>query len=716
MLGETAKLVTELDLKDGLTPGLARAQAGVAGFANKTNQHFAQIKRGTGQLAGGLVRVGAIATGAAIAGLAGAAKATAQFGDELNIINTIAQKTPEGLKKIGEGIQGLSADTGADLSDLTASYYDLLSAGVDVADAQGELEVAFKLGRGALASTAESVDFLTTALNAYGLKGKDATRVGDMFAQAVADGKVKLSEISSTFADVAPIASQYNIGLDEIAASYGLLTAKGVTAGAVTTQMNRAITELAKPKGPLAQLEERTGKSYIAIASKEGLVNALQQMRIDADKAGVSFISLFGRQEAYKYAVQTTGKNFKDYNREQQRIIDSNGTMEEQYGERQQGLAFQFQRLSANVKLAGIAIGEGFAPALGRAADRLVEFLKSNRGELVQFGKDIGKFLDGIDWKGLFNGAKTVLGIFGKVYDVIKLIPPEISLAVAGLLGVNKLSGGLLGDGILNIGKGLLGGATKGVLSKVPGLGKFVAQPVYVTNWNEAGLMGGGGVGGAAGGAMGKIGSAVRILGSVAIAAGSIYELGQEFGRFQDTVKTSQADLQVKADAAAQQTAEAALSNLQNMNRKLNDVQGLDRILADTFGGKQEADALENLSHAVANNGKLSAGQITDAIDVLKESQRQALARGNQKVADSIGKDIETLKTRLASASTKQTEAINRTRNTIASGDRTANAKLTTIANKDLSVKVNTTVNTGVTVRDLDTTTRTSARYGFVAS
>lgn len=715
MLGETAKLVTELDLKDGLTPGLARAQAGVAGFANRTNQHLDQVKRGTGQLAGGLLRVGAIATGAAVAGLAGAAKATAQFGDELNIINTIAQQTPEGLKKIGEGIQNLSADTGGNLSDLTASYYDLLSAGRKVKDAQGELEVAYKLGRGALATTAESVDFLTTAMNAYGLSGDKATKVGDMFAQAVADGKVKLSEISSTFADIAPIASQYKIGLDEVAASYGFLTAKGVTAGAVTTQMNRAITELAKPKGPLAQLEERTGKSYIAIASKQGLVAALEQLRIDADKAGVSYISLFGRQEAYKFAVQTTGKNLEGYNAQQQRIIDSNGTMERQYGERQQGLAFQFQRLSANVKLAGIAIGEGFAPALGRAADRLVDFLKSNRGELVQFGKDIGKFLDGIDWKGLFNGAKTVLGIFGKVYDVIKLIPPEISLAVAGLVGVNKLSGGLLGDGILNIGKGLLGGATKGIISKVPGLNKFVAQPVYVTNWNEAGLMGGGAAG-AAGGVMGKIGSAVRILGAVSIAAGSIYALGEEFGRFQDTVATSQADLQSKADAAAQQTAEAALGNLQNMNRKLNDVQGLDRILADTFGGKQEADALENLSHAVASNGKLSAGQITEAIDVLKESQRQALARGNQKVADSIGKDIETLKTRLASASTKQTEAINRTRNTIANGDRTANAKLTTIANKDLSVKVNTTVNTGVTVRDLDTTTRTSARYGFVAS
>lgn len=718
---ETQKLVTQLDLHDNLTGGLARAEAAVGRFGNKLKgMGMADVQKGVGQFGRGLARVGTIAAGVAVGGLALASRAALHFEDQLNTINTIAQVTPKQLEGIGLGIRRFASDTGADITDLTGAYYDLLSAGVKVKDAQPELELAFKLSKGALSSTNEAVDFLTTAINSYNLKQEDAAKVSDMFAQAVADGKVRLSEIAGSFSDVASTAAQYKIGIEEIAASYGMLTAKGLTAGEASTAMNRAIISLAAPNGAMDQLMSKSHKNYLAIAGKEGLVEALQQVRDDSDKYGLNLYKVMGRQEAFKFLMNTTGKNLGQYREELDKVNNSSGALQKQYDERQKGLPYQLARLRATALSAGIAIGQGLAPSIGKAADQLRTFIEKNEGKLVDFGKKVGGFIEDIPWDKVFQGADRFLDIMSAVLDVVKAIPPEISMGVVGLLGLNKLSGGLLVEGAKNIGGGLIGSLAKGVLSKVPGVGKLVSQPVYVTNWNEAGLLGGGGgLGGAAsgGGWMSKLSSGLKIAGAVTIAGASIAALVEQFGTFMRTTEQAQAELQDKADSARDQQSAEALSNLKNLNQKLGGLQGFDRILADTFGGKQEVDALENLSHAIVSNGKLGTAGITDAIDTLKEAQKQALARGNQKVADSIGKDIKTLQGRLATSQAKTTAAVQQTKAQLLNSDKTQTGVLRTIAAKDTSVVVNATTNVSstISVRDAESASRVSSRYGFVA-
>jgi hypothetical protein len=181
-------------------------------------------------------------------------------------------------------------------------------------------------------------------------------------------------------------------------------------------------------------------------------------------------------------------------------------------------------------------------------------------------------------------------------------------------------------------------------------------------------------------------------------------------------VARDQASLQEKADAARDQTADEALANLKGMNRKLSDVQGLDRILGDTFGGEQIADGLANLSHSVANNGKLSAAQITEAIGVLQEAQRQALARGNTKVANEIGADIAKLQKTTTTEGNQQQRAVDRLRTNIKSPLERSADSLATIKNQPTKISVTVPVSTSVSVRDVETTTRTSSRYGFQAS
>ena len=372
-----------------------------------------------------------------------------------------------------------------------------------------------------------------------------------------------------------------------------------------------------------------------------------------------------------------------------------------------------------------VMVGLKLMPAMTELAQTAADWIndptnqKSLLGYLdqgIKLGRDLAGFLTG-------TVIPAVSGLAGAASSFWSTLPgPLQDLLITGLVADRTVKY-LFGFSVTGVAADIVGGVVKDGIGAVLGKlgltrGSSPANPIYVagTGMGGGGATGGTVAGGGRPGIMGKLGSAVSILGAVTIAGGSIAALAEQFGIFQQTVADSQASLQEKADAARDQTADAALANLRSMNRKLNDVQGLDRILADTFGGEQIADGLENLSHAVATNGRLSASQITEAIGVLEEAQRQAIARGNTKVAESIGRDLATLRRTAATQGRQTTTAVDRLKTAVKQAPSRSEDLLTSIKNQPTRIAVTVPVTTSVSVRDVESTTRTSSRYGFQAS
>lgn len=343
-----------------LLAAVAQSEAALKGYsATATTQGTAASAAMHG------IGIAAIATGAlAVAGLGLSVRAAADFQEQMAIINTIAHQTPEELARTGESIRAMAVATGTPLADLTKAFYDLLSAGVPASEAMGVLGQATTLAIGGLATTTQTVDLLTTAINAYHLDAQGAATATDQFALAVQNGKVTADQIAATFAEIAPIAKTAGIGIDEIAAGYAHFTANGVPAAEFTTQMNRAIVELLKPGKDLLDLQEATGKNFAEIASERGLVVALQEMRVAAEQNGVPFQDLFGRLEGYKFALQTTGPEFAAYTSQLSGMHDATGTAAAQAAERMGTFERQTAILGASINSAAISIGNALLPAI----------------------------------------------------------------------------------------------------------------------------------------------------------------------------------------------------------------------------------------------------------------------------------------------------------------------------------------------------------------
>ena len=70
-------------------------------------------------------------------------------------------------------------------------------------------------------------DILTTVLNAFKIEAKDVDKVSDVLFTTVRLGKTTLSELSSSLAQVAPLASASGVKFEEIAAAIATLTKQG---------------------------------------------------------------------------------------------------------------------------------------------------------------------------------------------------------------------------------------------------------------------------------------------------------------------------------------------------------------------------------------------------------------------------------------------------------------------------------------------------------
>ena len=536
-LAEQAELVVKLSLRDGLSGGIKTAQSRLTGL----QRDFRRTGDSLGRFRNNLRLFGLGVAGAA----ALAVNEFAKFEDQLATINTVANVTDEQLLAIGESMKALALETGTALPELTAAYYDLVSAGVSAADAQHVLTNATKLAIGGLATTGETVDLLTTAINSYGLKAKDVTTVTNGFAQTIALGKITAAQLAQSFATVAPIASAAGISIKELQAGYAQLTASGVPAAEASTQMRAAIQSLIKPSAGLQKLQSKLGINFAQIAKNRGLVVAYERLRKETDALGINTIELLGRVEATSFMFSTTGRNAEKYRTALQQIKRANedgGVSVQQFEKRQRTLSASFARLREAGRTTALIFGGALAPALRRVVDRIVTLVVDNKADIEELGKKFGEFIDdigsaenietafaklqegfdfigSIDWTTIKGAFQTTADIAKQAFDIFNGLPQPVKDSLVALLAVNKVTGGLASSLIRDVGSIFLRSLTTINAAVVNVFGASVTGGAGVPGGVAGGTAGTAGAASAAGPAASAVRAVVPFIAAVAGAA-----------------------------------------------------------------------------------------------------------------------------------------------------------------------------------------------------
>lgn len=333
------------------------------GFEEGTDQASTAIDA----LAQALVAAGVTASVKAITdALMGCTQASMEFETAMAKVGTIADESQKPLGDMRNEILALSGETGKSVGELAEATYQAISASVATENAVDFVGTANKLAVGGFSDTTTAVDILTTAINAYGMSADDAAKISDVLITTQNLGKTSVAQLGASMGMVIPLAAAYNMDLEDLSASYALLTANGTQTAQATTYVKAALNELGSTSSVVGStLKKKTGKTFAELM-KEGnsLGDVLQILADSVDGDTTAFNNMWSSSEAGVGMLSILNSGTSKYNSLVQAMEGSTGaatTAFEKMSETGEFAQQRFQNATENLK---IAIGDELAPEL----------------------------------------------------------------------------------------------------------------------------------------------------------------------------------------------------------------------------------------------------------------------------------------------------------------------------------------------------------------
>lgn len=333
------------------------------GFEEGTDQASTAIDA----LAQALVAAGVTASVKAITdALMGCTQASMEFETAMAKVGTIADESQKPLGDMRNEILALSGETGKSVGELAEATYQAISASVATESAVDFVGTANKLAVGGFSDTTTAVDILTTAINAYGMSADDAAKISDVLITTQNLGKTSVAQLGASMGMVIPLAAAYNMDLEDLSASYALLTANGTQTAQATTYVKAALNELGSTSSVVGStLKKKTGKTFAELmAEGNSLGDVLQVLADSVDGDTTAFNNMWSSSEAGVGMLSILNSGTSKYNSLVQSMEGSTGAATAAFDKMSATGEFAQQRFQNATENLKIAIGDTLAPAL----------------------------------------------------------------------------------------------------------------------------------------------------------------------------------------------------------------------------------------------------------------------------------------------------------------------------------------------------------------
>lgn len=293
-------------------------------------------------------------------------EAAAQFETSTAMVATIADTSQKSLSSISKEVRTYSNETGEAASDMAEATYQAISASINTADAAAFAGTATKLAVGGFTSATTAVDVLTTAINAYGLAASDATQLSDYLITTQNLGKTSVDQLAQSVGKVIPLASAYNVQMDNLSSAYAVLTANGIATAESGTYLKSMLNELGDTGSGVSEvLLSSTGKTFAQLMEQGyslGDVMAMLGNAVDGDST--AFNALWNSTEAGIGALSLFNAGADKYNSVLESMRTSAGATEKAYSTMADTTDKSKQRMENAFNNLKISVGDVLNPAL----------------------------------------------------------------------------------------------------------------------------------------------------------------------------------------------------------------------------------------------------------------------------------------------------------------------------------------------------------------
>ena len=364
---------TEKNL-DEAAEAARKASEEVEKFGDKSEETGKQSEESSKKSRDGIKELQGVLASAGIAatlneiknGFFDCSEAAAQFETSTAMVATIADTSQKSLSSISKEVRTYSNETGEAASDMAEATYQAISASVNTADAAAFAGTATKLAVGGFTSATTAVDVLTTAINAYGLAASDATQLSDYLITTQNLGKTSVDQLAQSVGKVIPLASAYNVQMDNLSSAYAVLTANGIATAESGTYLKSMLSELGDTGSGVSEvLLNSTGKTFAQLMEQGYSLGDVMAMLGDAvDGDSTAFNALWSSTEAGIGALSLFNAGADKYNSVLDSMRTSAGATEKAYSTMADTTDKSKQRMENAFNNLKISVGDVLNPAL----------------------------------------------------------------------------------------------------------------------------------------------------------------------------------------------------------------------------------------------------------------------------------------------------------------------------------------------------------------
>ena len=363
------------------------------------------------------------------AGVAGSyfkksAEAASKFGEELVFINTLEKNF--NLEKIRSGILNMSAAYGSSVN-LARAYYMAVSSGVRESE-ESTLDFVKTSAKTAALIRSDvpiAVDAMTAAMNAYGMAAKDAGRAGDVLFKIVDYGKANGQQLANSFGQITATAVTAGVSLEELGASIATLTKVIPTRNAITF-LNNALSKMIRPTKMSRQAAAELGIEFgLAAIKAKGFGAVMQELFQEGKKNPEALLRLFPDLRGQRGMLHLLGSGWKDYQNALRQFANSRGAVDEAFKIIDNDVYYQINKLPEALTRIKIAAGDLIVQTL-TLGGTLTPVIKAFN-ELGETGQ---KVLAGISLLVAGYGALKAVQLYKNKNDLVEIRHQQILSAL----------------------------------------------------------------------------------------------------------------------------------------------------------------------------------------------------------------------------------------------------------------------------------------------
>ena len=298
-----------------------------------------------------------------------------EFEKAMYNVQSITGATNSTIAQLGLTVKDIASTTKFSAAEVADGMTMIAQAGFSAGQSMQMMQSISNLATGTLTDMKTTVDLVTSAMVVFNIEAHNASRVSDVFANAVNKSKLTMDKIKTAFNYIGPVARDAGVSFEETAVSMMLLANSGQKASTIGTGLRNVFSTLLSPSKKLTEAANAAGVALVDLDPRvNSMKTVIENLSLVVRDSSVA-LDVFGKRGSTAVLSLTNG--LKDYDR----LINSVqrvGSAATMASKQQEGLYVRWKNMHDRAQLVAVTLGEnGLTGVLGVLIDKFSAFLNA---------------------------------------------------------------------------------------------------------------------------------------------------------------------------------------------------------------------------------------------------------------------------------------------------------------------------------------------------